>query len=97
MIKIKAYMAYSTSGGGLFAYLVLENGCALFDHYCSNESFIYGDLWGNRKERQETIKKMGYELDIQKGFNKIPEEVLEKNKTPEEYNDFLALYEKHSK
>lgn len=42
---------------------VFENGWIPFRHVCSDLSFTRGDIWRNRPERQETIKKMGIEVE----------------------------------
>lgn len=60
---MKAYCVYQPCGGGfadgdLHAMLVREDGEILADHICSNPTFVYGDLWGRRKERQEEHKDL---------------------------------------
>lgn len=44
--------------------LVTESNEVLYTHICSNKSFAYGDLYGNRKERWEEIRKRFGEVEI---------------------------------
>ena len=42
---------------------LFENGWVPFSHICSSPGFAQSDLWSTRKERQETLKKMGIEVE----------------------------------
>jgi hypothetical protein len=49
---------------GVFDILVAETGEHLASHFCSNYSFAYGDLYGNRPERiKEWTERFG-ELEV---------------------------------
>lgn len=68
--------------GNVYSLLDAETGEHLTDHFCTNSSFAYNDLWGRREERREEIEgrlgecKVNWleDLDITK------EELQEKNK-----------------
>lgn len=100
MKKIKAYIAFSTDNvfGDLACSMVFENGASMFSHICSNRSFVYGDLWGNRRERQTLLEMMGYNVEvIERMDGKLPKEVLERNKNPENYQAFVDEYNQFEK
>lgn len=71
--KIKAYIVYYGRPDWYNATLIFENGWSAFGHLCSHPHFMPGDLWERREERQEVLKKMGYEVEL---HNEIIEDRL---------------------
>lgn len=64
MTKIKAYIVYGGYPNNYSASLIFENGWCAFGHFCSSPGYMPGDLWLNRPERQNALKKMGYEVEL---------------------------------
>ena len=67
---MKAFIVHQSSGWAddRHAMLVREDGRVLADHLCSHPMYMYGDLWGNRKERQEhnpdlEVEKQPHEIE----------------------------------
>ena len=50
---------------GAFFLIDPENGEVLATHYCSNASFAYGDLYGNRQERQDEYTKRFGKIEVE--------------------------------
>lgn len=44
-------------GEGVYS-MVLEDGRTMFQHFCSNITYAWGDLWGNREDRQKACLQM---------------------------------------
>ena len=45
--------------------LLTEDNEILYTHCCSNKMYAYGDLYGNRKDRQEELEKRFGEIEIE--------------------------------
>ncbi len=54
-LRIALLQKFEPPEEGLYG-LVTEAGELLYTHYCSNRGFAYGDLFGNRPERQEELR-----------------------------------------
>lgn len=95
--KIKGYIYYSGQDQWLNATLVLENGWAPFGHLCSHPLYMPHDLILRRKDRQETLAKMGYEIELvgePQDQNNIPEDLLALNQDESNYKEMSELYNK---
>ena len=63
-MKIKIVMLSEIEGIGQLYGLVTENNELLYTHICSNISYAYDDLYGNRPERKEHLAKRYGEVEI---------------------------------
>lgn len=100
MKKIKAYIIYGGSPDWYNATLIFENGWAAFGHLCSHPCFMPGDLWLHRKERQDILTEMGYEVELVgdpiAGSNNplVPEGLTEKNASDVNWKEMAEEYDR---
>jgi hypothetical protein len=98
---IKAYIIYGGSTQWWTATLVFENGWSAFSHLCSDPCFMKGDLWTRRRERQERLRKMGYEVELVgepiAGSDKSPEGLLEKHQDASNWQEMADAYKELEK
>lgn len=98
MKKIKAYIECKKNGPEMWACsMVFENGAAMFGHLCSAPGYAYGDLWGRRKKRQDILSMMGYQVVEIEVLEKLPKEILERNRDHKSYKGFMDEYDKKKK
>ena len=101
MKKIKAYIVYGGSPEWYNATLIFENGWAAFGHCCSHPCFMESDLWESRKERQDILTKMGYEVEIHHeifaGSDAVPKFLLEKYQDESNYKEMADEYDRIEK
>lgn len=55
---------HEVRGDCCYTLLVAETGEPLASHICSDSGFAYGDLYGNRPERQEEWQERFGEIDV---------------------------------
>lgn len=63
-LKIKLLYSVYENEEGIYG-LVAEDGEVLYTHYCSNRGYAYGDLYGNRLDRQKVLKERYEEVEIE--------------------------------
>ena len=98
MKKIKAYIECIKLGEQSYnCTMIFENGAAMFAHLCSHPGYAFGDLWGNRRERQAVLNMMGYTVEVAEEMNKIPKKVEERYKDHESYQAFVDEYNQFKK
>lgn len=71
----------SVTTDSVFTLLVAETGEYLASHLCSNYSFAMGDLYENRSERKEELKKRFGEVDVKyiDDLDLTEDELVERN------------------
>ena len=95
LTPIKAYIVYSGKPEFYHAHLIFENGWCAFDHLCSAECFMPGDLWDHRTERQQILKEMGYEVTIEGIYQSIDSDIkwlIEKNHDAKNWKEMSDQY-----
>jgi hypothetical protein len=95
----KLYLFTNTKGNGFTGWenclAISDSGRVLAQHLCSNVTFMYGDLYGDRPERKEMWEKEfggkegeAFEVICLKPGDTPPEEIFIKNqKLAEECNN----------
>ena len=63
-LKIKLLHSAYENEEGIYG-LVAEDGEVLYTHYCPNRGFAYGDLYGNKPDRQKVLKERYGEVEIE--------------------------------
>lgn len=81
LTPLKAWLAYEGQPEWYHASFVCENGAVPYGHLCSHPCFVAGDLWTQREERQEQMRRAGFAIELQNNgepihAKKLPKELL---------------------
>lgn len=65
---MKAYIVSDSKNGkenidGIY-YLITEDGCCWYSHWCSNMGYALGDLYDNRPERKAELAAEYGEVEV---------------------------------